>query len=221
MKIDLHVHINRTSKCARCEPEEMALKAKDKGIGAICILDHHYYPTKEECKKAEDISGIKVFKAIEITVKGKEGSNDIIVISHMKPDFDVGAYHKPIPESRLPELIDFVKRSQGLSILAHPFRKNKPIAIHPSCLTGIDCVEIASRNIAIENRAKILSLSDHYGLLCVSASDAHKTRTIGHYCIETDYDVMNELELATTIKRKHFTLLATQLLPIPARHRNY
>jgi predicted metal-dependent phosphoesterase TrpH len=218
MKIDLHVHINRTSKCARCEPEEMALKAKEKGLDAICILDHHYYPNNEECKKAEDISGIKVFKAIEITVKAKEGGNDIIVISHAKPDFDVGAYHQPIPESRLPQLIDFVKRSQGISILAHPFRKNKPLAINPS---GIDCIEIASKNTAVENREKILETSIHYNMLCVSASDAHKTRTLGHYCIDTDYDVLNELELAITLKRKHFTLLATQLLPLTLKPRNY
>ena len=225
MKIDLHVHIHRTSRCARQEPEEMAEKAKEKGLDGIVILDHHYFPTVEECKRTERLTGIKIFQGIEISVKSdsnaisgvSSGGNDIVVISPVPPTFNFGQYHKPIWEDDLPKLLEYVKNTQGLSILAHPFRKDKPLSINPS---GIDCIEIASKNTSWSNRKKILETAEHYGMICVSTSDAHKTRSIGHYYIDTDREVNNEVELATEIKAKRFTLFETRVAPVLMCPRN-
>jgi len=213
MKIDLHVHINRTSKCARQEPEEMALKAKEKGLSGIVILDHHYYPNDEECKKAEEISGIKIFKGIEITIKTEHGSNDIVCISPNPPDFDYGAFRKPIPENRMEQLLLWLHNSKGLSILAHPFRKDKPIFIDLKKYP-VNCIEIASKNTHSKNRLKILKTALNYNIVPVSTSDAHKTKSIGNHCIQLDFSVYNETDLAAMIIQRRFQCLEKRLAPI-------
>jgi len=226
MKVDLHAHIKRTSRCAKHSHIEMAVAAKEKGLDGIVLLDHHYYPTKEECLEAEKASGIKIFKGIEITVKKAKdaisgtrgGANDVLVISPETPNFDIGGYHKPINCDKLPELLDFVKQSQGLSILAHPFRRDKPLAFNP---TGIDCVEIASRNTQVHNREKILELAETCNLIPVSNSDAHRTKHLGNYCIELDYFVDDEIGLAKAIKKKHFSLFEKRLAPVLICPRNF
>ena len=229
MKIDLHVHINRTSRCARQEPEEAATKAKSLGIDGIVILDHHYYPTQEECHKTEQETGVKIFKGIEITVKAdgsdaisgtRGGANDLVIISNQSPQCETGQYHRPITTSELPVLLEHVAKTNGLSILAHPYRRDKPLVIDLGKY-HIDCVEIASRNTAVHNRDKILETAERYGMVCVADSDAHKTRHLGCFCIETDEPVNDESELAHIVKAKKFSLLETRLASFRCLPRNF
>ena len=223
MKIDLHVHINRTSRCAREEPETMAKKAKEKGIEAIAVLDHHYYPNQEEITKAEKASGIKVFKGIEITIKMNGGTNDIVIISKDPPNFNYGKYHQPISEKEMPDLMKYVEETQGLMILAHPYRKNHPLYLDVSKYPP-HAIEITSKNTKIENRHKIMETAKHYNIICLATSDAHKTRNIGDYYIDTDFPLSNsdnETDLANLIKTKKFTLYEKQVAPVQYMPRNY
>jgi len=97
MKIDLHVHIKRTFRCAKHTHIEMAVAAKEKGLDGVVLLDHHYFPTNEECSEAENKSGVKIFKGIEITIKSSKdaisgtrgGANDVLVIAPFDPDFNI------------------------------------------------------------------------------------------------------------------------------------
>jgi UbiD family decarboxylase len=73
MKIDLHVHIHRTSRCAKAEPEHMAQKALEIGLHGLVILDHNYHATKEECEATEAlVKGIKIFRGAEINVMDED-----------------------------------------------------------------------------------------------------------------------------------------------------
>ena len=121
------------------------------------------------------------------------GANDVVLISPVNPTFDCGDYHKPISGKKMPDLIQFSKDNGGLTVLAHPFRRDKPVAIDPS---GIDCIEIASKSTSPKNRDKILQFAEHYGMKCVATSDAHRTRHLGNYCINLDYDVEQFLNTA-------------------------
>lgn len=222
MKVDLHVHIKRTSNCAKQEPEEAALKAKELGLDGLVFLDHHYFPTLQECQKAQEMTGVKIFRGTEITVKAvdsnaicgtKGGANDIIIISSEPPDFAYGAYHQPISTNQLPALINFAKRTNALTILAHPFRKDKPLVIDLDQFP-IDCIEISSSNTSLSNRAQILDVAHKYNIICVSTSDAHKPRNLGRNFIELEQDVNNEIELATVVRERKFSLWETRLVQI-------
>jgi histidinol phosphatase-like PHP family hydrolase len=225
MLVDLHVHIKKKSRCAKHDHIEMAVKARDVGLDGVVLLDHHYYLEDKELQEAQEASGIKIFRGIELTVKVREdatcgifgGANDVVLISPVNPTFDCGDYHKPISNSKMPDLIRFAQDNDALTILAHPFRKDHPVVIDPF---GLDCVEIASKNTSPENRSDIVDLAEHYGLKCVATSDAHRTRQLGNYCIDLDYDVENEVELSRAVKNGRFTLLERRLAPVLNCSRN-
>jgi len=201
------------------------MKAKAVGLDGVVLLDHHYYLEEKELQEAQEASGIKIFRGIELSVKVREdaisgissGANDVVLVSPVNPTFDCGDYHKPISHKKLPDLIRFSKDNGGLTILAHPFRKDKPLAINPC---GLDCVEIASKSTNVKNRSKILELAEHYDMKCVSTSDSHRTRHLGNYCIDLDYDVEDETELSKAVRNGNFTLLERRLAPVLHCSRN-
>ena len=221
MKIDLHVHIRRTSRCARQQPEDAAKTALQHGIEGIVILDHHYYPTLEECLLTEVNTGIKIFKGNEINIKMNGGLQDIILVSPMKPPFDTGEYHKrSLGEDGLCQIINFCKQSNSFWFIAHPFRKGHPLFIDVEKYRP-DGIEIASRNTRIENREKIKTIATKYDIPCLSTSDAHKTRQLGGWCIDTDDSIQDEIELGRAIKSKRFNLLVNRLAPLEIMPRNF
>lgn len=221
MKIDMHVHMKRTSNCAREEPETMAKKATEKGIDGIVLLDHHYFPTEEECEKVEELyPNITIFKGTEISVIHNGGRNDITFISTDPPNCFFGAYRKPISPTDLPDLLKWIEDTNGLSILQHPYRKNKPIVIDLEKYK-LDCIEVASNNTPKKHRLRIIETAKKYDMICVSTSDAHKARELGGYCISTDKRyVSNESELADVVKSRCFSLLETRMASVQHLARN-
>jgi len=230
MKVDLHVHINRASRCARQEPEEAAKEAVKQGIDAIAMLDHHYYPTANDLEKARQAAPeLIILRAMEITVQGNGGSNDIVLVCPKCPP-NIGFHKDKVPESQLPEIGKFLQKNGGFSILAHPFRKHKPIYVD-ICECTPDCIEIASRSTPLERRNNIAEIALLHKMVCVSSSDAHKTYHIGKYCIE--FDGGNELKkailksvtpaeivMADLIKKRQFNLLEKRLAPVENFPRN-
>lgn len=69
MLIDLHTHTSIGSKDARISPEELVIKAKKRGVNAICVTDHDSYKGFEETQKIGAKHGILVIRGIELTTK--------------------------------------------------------------------------------------------------------------------------------------------------------
>ena len=192
MKIDLHVHIHRTSRCAKEEPEQMAKQALNCGIKGLVIFDHNYQSTKEECEKAEYlIPGIKLFRGIELNVCG----DDVVIVSDTTIDF-APKYKEKVTDIK--KLANWVYQTNSLAILAHPFRRHD-ISFDLNVFRP-HAIELASRHIVRENREKIAGVAKEFGMKMVSVSDAHKAGQLGGYCIDTDYDVSNEQELINVVK---------------------
>lgn len=210
MKIDLHVHIKRTSRCAKEEIDVMAQSALSKGLNGIVVFDHNYQSTAEECMKYST-KEIKVFRGIEMNVMDE----DVVIISSHNIDF-APKYKEKITDLKM--LQDWIEKTESLLILAHPYRRHD-ITIDFNILKP-HAVEIASRHIIRENREKIHVLSKKYRMNCVSVSDAHKSNQLGGFCIDTDYDVNNEEELINCVKNGRFTLMESSLFPIATYARN-
>lgn len=78
MKIDLHVHIHRTSRCARCDIDEMAKAAIDNGLDGIVVLDHNYQSTQEECNAGmQKFPNLKIFRGAELCFN----NDDLVLVS--------------------------------------------------------------------------------------------------------------------------------------------
>ena len=212
MKIDLHVHIHRTSRCAKEEPEQMAKQALSCGINGLVIFDHNYQSTKEECQKTEElVKGVKLFRGIELNVC----EDDVVIISSHTIPF-APKYKEKVTDLKM--LADWINKTDSLAILAHPFRRHDV-----SFDFGIfkpHATELASRHVVRENRDKIAEMAKRFDMKVVSVSDAHKASQLGGFCINTDYDVNNEQELIEVVKCGKFTLMEKSLVPLCVYARN-
>ena len=206
MKIDLHVHIHRTSRCARAEPDEMGKAAKAKGLDGIVILDHNYFATEEDRLKARE-SGIWAFRGMEINVC----DDDVVIISPVAPDFTL-RYKEKVTGKDLDKVAEWVYRVGALAILAHPFRRKDTISFD---LSRFRChaIEAVGRHVDVKNRAKIVELAKSFDMQLVSVSDAHKTRQLGGFCIDTALSVADERDLIKTIKAGNFTAMERRMVP--------
>lgn len=207
MKIDLHVHIHRTSRCAKASIEDMAKAALSLGIDGIVVLDHNYQSTEDECKKAEILfPEIKIFRGIEMNV----WDEDVVIISSKTITF-APQYKQKFKD--ISYLSKWIKDTNSLLILAHPYRRHEHISFDMDILRP-HAVEIAGRHVNIKNRGKIAILSERYGMNHVSVSDAHKPKQLGGFCIKTDYSPSNEQELIDIIKSGSYTPLESKLVPV-------
>lgn len=212
MKIDMHVHMHRTSNCAKDEPEVMAASAVKVGLNGIVLLDHNYHTTRDECKNVEHIvHGIKIFRGIELNVV----DDDVVIITNASMNF-IPKYKERITDIKM--LSDWVKETNSLAILSHPFRRHDiSFDLNVFCPQAI---ELASRHILRENRTKIAEVAKKYKMKVVAVSDAHKERQLGGFCIETDYNVNTEEELGEAVRKGDFTLMETKLVPVDTYARN-
>lgn len=208
MKIDLHVHIHRTARCSKEEPEAMGKAALERGIDAIVILDHNYQATKEECARTEAlVPGIRVFRGIEVNVMNE----DVVIISNEDTHNFGLQYKEKITDIK--KLNGWVKSTNSLAILAHPYRRSDVISFDLNVFRP-HAVEFTGRHVAVQNRPKIIQLAKQYGMNLISISDAHKGKQLGGFCIETRFDITEEQGLINMVKGGEFNLLEMKLVPV-------
>ena len=206
MKVDLHVHVHRTSRCAREDIEPMAQKMKELGITGMVALDHNYQTTKEECSAVEKaIGGVRIYRGVEVNVC----DDDVVIVSDQTMDF-LPPYKSSLTD--LDKLQKWVTETDSLAILAHPFRWHD-ISFDLNRFRP-HAVEIASRHVPVINRLKILGVARKYGMLLVSTSDAHKSRQLGGFCIDLDNFATDERGLIKEVKSGKYTLMERVLSPI-------
>ena len=55
----------------------------------------------------------------------------------------------------------------------------------------------------------------------LSVSDAHKERSLGKFCVDTDWDVHTCADLSDALRRGAFTLMEMALAPAAGYERNW
>ena len=200
MKVDLHVHIKKLSRCAKMDIQRLVPHLLAYKIYGVAPLDHYYFTSDEDVKEIHDISDkITVFKATELSYRGPRGNKeDIILISSTTPPFEL----KKMTKS---ELEVFIRKTDALTILAHPYRRRDFVDFDWEWFTP-DAVEISSIHIEEKNRDKIRNLANHHGIQTVVTSDAHRSKHLGKYYIEIPDGIQTCEELKWTIKTNRYTL---------------
>jgi len=159
MKIDMHVHTNRSD--GLYSPEIAIKVAIHKGLNGIAITDHDVPPPDIKSDKILVIPGVEVS-----TDKGH-----ILLI---------GAKKAPKKGISIPELIDLARENDWLVIPAHPFdRRRKGIGeeIFKYKFDAIEAINCSTLSMKLNNKAreaaKILRLPE------IAGSDAHCIEIIG------------------------------------------
>lgn len=107
LKYDLHTHTNY-SRCSNLKPEVLLKTAKKRGLNGIAITDH-----------------FRIKGALKVKKLNKDKNFEVIIGEEIKTQYgDVLAYYikNHIKSTDFFEMVDEVKKQNGLIIIPHPFR---------------------------------------------------------------------------------------------------
>ncbi len=204
MKLDLHVHTKRHSSCSHMTPDQMMAAAVNAGLDAVCITEHDRVWDEREARALSAAYGIKVFRGMEVTTTG----GDVLVF---------GVYEPPARMLSPGDLKQWVDKSEGLCIAAHPFRgfllfgigsmnlSLEDAASNPtfSCVHGMEVFNGLVTTAENELAGKV---ADELGLIKVGGSDAHSVQAVGTCVMDFHDDIERESDLIVAMRESRFDI---------------
>jgi len=144
MLVDPHVHTTIGSPDSKVSPRELILKAKRRGIEALCLTDHNSYKGFKKAWQIGQKEGVLVIRGIELDTKhghvlvyGADMSeflevNKGILIQEiencrkMRVEELREIFFSVIPSFEADTLINAVHAKSGALVLPHPFGQQYP-----------------------------------------------------------------------------------------------
>lgn len=190
MRVDLHVHAMELSACAVAGEVEMIQAAIDCGLDAIALTNHdRFVPSQRLEDLNRRFAPFRIFPGIEISVTDDE---HIIVLGVQNSDLQTFCWSYA-------ELHAFVRRRNGLLILAHPYRYRDIIAA-PVEEYPPDAVELHSVNTGADDEEAIRALAKRLGCRLICNSDAHAPQEVGAYHSRLNRPATTEAELLEILR---------------------
>lgn len=196
MIIDTHMHENKYSFDSLISLDEIITTAKEVGLDGVCITNHDNATLIKETGSSFYKDGILVLVGAEIlTTKG-----DIVVfnIDNLPED-------KFLPNKLSPrELLSLVKANNGVTIAAHPYRKNnRGLGDHIYEVADIlDGVEAFNGSTPPHLNLTAYKTATELDLGIFGASDCHITKKIGSYATEFNGNIRDMKDFVEAVKSK-------------------
>jgi hypothetical protein len=168
MKIDFHVHSNRSIDAVHC-PRLVVKHAKKLGLDAVAITDHNRLFPYNEARRLSREFGILV-------IPGMEGGN-IAIRKH----WIALAISHPFESHSIDSVLSFIRQDGGISVAPHPHAR---LGYANYAELGFDAVESLNgsepyANTLVRNIKKIPELG---------GSDAHALPMMGHTWTRVEAD---------------------------------
>jgi predicted metal-dependent phosphoesterase TrpH len=201
MKIDLHCH-SYYSNDGISSPENLIKTALKKGLDGIALTDHD---TTKGWKEA--IEAAKKLNAVLILgeeIKIKENGKTVGEILGYFLKEEIKAKGKSVEE-----VINEIKKQDGIAIIAHPFHWRKPFRELERYKNLADGIEVFnSRSQTKRGNQKSLDFAKKNNLAMTAGSDAHHSSEVGDAYIEAN--VKNLEELREAILKKEIKISGKQ-----------
>jgi len=201
--VDLHTHTRFGSNCSYMEPSQLAQRAKEVGLDAVCITEHNA-PWEEDALRAlSEESGFCLLGGIEVSTE----LGDVLVFG-VKPRLFAG--------STIEDLRRTVDEQGGVIIAAHPFRGcSRLIDVEEAAdlplLRWVDALEVfngTSLWAEVEFACAVLERLDLPG---VGGSDAHSPLSVGRCYTRFERPLASVPELVAELKAGRFRAVHSAL----------
>ena len=193
MIIDTHIHDSKYSGDSRLDLYEAIKEAKRIGLDGICVTNHDNNLLRKEIGDSAYIDGVLVIVGAEVlTFEG-----DILTFGL-----------KDIPKEMVSaeELLNLVKKDNGIAIAAHPFRNNNRglgnnIIRLAHLLTG---VEAFNGSTYYEHNMEAYRLAHRLKLPVLGASDAHVLKKLGTYATYFEDSIRDHKDFIEAVKYSNY-----------------
>jgi predicted metal-dependent phosphoesterase TrpH len=177
MRFDHHLHTSRHSPDSDIDPLDLVDRARRIGLDGVVITEHDFqWAPGELAELASRAAPLRVFSGAEVSAF--EGH----FLVYGLPSLD-----RVYPGIELAKLLPIIREHEAAIVAAHPFRWDQPfreiVARHGPVF---DALELVSKNVTRETRARTQALLDEHAMGATGSSDAHELETLG--CYFTDFD---------------------------------
>jgi predicted metal-dependent phosphoesterase TrpH len=195
--VDLHIHTNLGSICSQLGPDELLERARQLGIDAVCITEHHSHRGANKMVEFAAGSGYPVFRGVEIYTE----LGDMLVYGLKRET----RYHLTTFE----ELIEMTDEDGAVIVPAHPCRgwgrKHKHAHIFPQELLGhIVAIETHNGANTLRSNEAAMAIAEEFGLRGTGGSDAHAIWQVGKCVTVFEREIASEEELIVELREGRF-----------------
>lgn len=194
-KVDLHVH-TALGGDSNIQPDMLAARAREVGLDAICVVEHHSYFLSEPLEEISRKEDFPIFRGFEY--RALEGH--VLV-------FGVKAGPEDIP-SRLTMqwAINWVNNRGGLAIPAHPYQWGNGFpGDHVLKIKGLSALETLNASVFLNGNQLALKAAERLGLNGVAGSDAHGLAVLGRAYTQFETPIESEAELLRALMEGKYT----------------
>ncbi|NLM07161.1 MAG: PHP domain-containing protein [Tissierellia bacterium] len=188
MLIDMHMHESTYSSDSFLKLDEMVYRARELGLDGICITDHESNEIREFAKAYSKQVNFPIFVGFEYLTD----SGDIIT-------FGVKNVPKEI-KMPLNDYLDYVKSEGGISLAAHPYRKNFRGLEDKLKTAPLDGIEAFNGSTPMDLNQMAFNVAKDRKIHATGASDCHVYKKIGVYATHIPDGIENEEDLVLAFK---------------------
>ncbi len=224
-KYETHMHTSEVSACAPASAAEQVNFYADLGYSGIIITDHFF-----NGNTTVPVEGLSWFEMVEKFCEGyfnalSEGKkNDIDVFFGweysfrgtdfltygLSPEWLLG--HPEIMDMHHRDYCDFIRKSGGLIIHAHPFREANYIEEIRLIPRNVDGVEVINAGRTDFENKLAEQFAENYGLIKTAGSDNHAAYTQKNLAgIKTKYRIESIEDFVDIIKNGTFKIFTERV----------
>ena len=191
-RIDMHIHTVLGGD-ALIRPEEVVPRARQAGLDAVCITEHHSFDLSAPFEAIAEETGFPILRGFEYSAM--EGHLLIYGVRAGKGDI--------LPGLPIQDVIDWVNSRGGVAVPAHPFQKGivgKALGSRLFSLENLVAVESLNGSLTPADNEKARAATEEMGLWGIGGSDAHGIHVLGRTCTLFPGPVRTMADLVEALK---------------------
>jgi len=198
---DLHIH-SKYSYDSLLEPKDIIKIAVRRGLSLIAITDHNTLAGSllaiQEVSELTDQFQIMVIPGVEISTN----FGDLIALF----------VEEEIKSRILEEVVENVRKQDGMIILPHPYRGHKNLK---TLLRYTDLIEVVNDRSSLKENKRAIRLTKLTRKPFTAGSDAHFSFEVGRVRLRIYYYMPSDAEEIRKLLRSGFRDCIGKPLPIP------
>ncbi len=195
-KIDMHVH-TALGGDSILKPQELVSRARQVGLDALCVTEHHSSFLSDPLKKISLETGFPIFQGLEY--RAMEGHLLIFGLKISQSDLLRG-----LP---MQWTIDWVHKRGGVAVPAHPYQKDTLNGFLGDKVLGIEhllALEALNASLSAEENQLALGAANRLGIKGIGGSDAHGPSVLGRAYTLFAETIHSEKELVQALRNGRY-----------------
>jgi len=186
-KIDLHIH-TRLGGDSLIGPEDLVERAREVGLDAVCITEHHSYDLSEPFDEISRKTKFPIFRGLEY-----RADNGHLLI------YGVRASRGNLPAGLpLQKAVDWVHKNGGVAVPAHPYQHSlagQYLGDDIIKINGLFALEVLNGSVSSAGNRRAKAAADRLKINGIGGSDAHGLQVLGkaYTCFRAPVTTVKEL----------------------------